>query len=176
MMARRHLDFYETNDAAVEALYNHYLRYYFGREIRIYEPCVGAGAITNALAKRGFGGFVTNDIGPAHAADFHEDAATFVPKVPFDLVISNPPFNRAFEILKNLRACGYPVAFLLRLTFLEPTKARGAWLRDNPPDGMIVLPRYSFTGDGKVDSVTCAWMVWGSDADFGIELAPAEKE
>lgn len=52
------------------------------------------------------------------------------------------------------------VAMLLRLSYLEPTKDRGHWLNDHPPTQMIVLPRISFTGDGKTDSVTCAWMIW----------------
>jgi hypothetical protein len=55
---------------------------------------------------------------------------------------------------------------LLRLSFLEPTFERQDLLIDNPPDAMIVLPRYSFTGDGKSDSVTCAWMVWGEDIPY----------
>jgi hypothetical protein len=34
------------------------------------------------------------------------------------------------------------------------------WLAEHPPTKLIVLPRISFTGDGKTDSVTCAWYVW----------------
>jgi hypothetical protein len=49
---------------------------------------------------------------------------------------------------------------LLRLSYLEPTEDRGAWLNSHPPTDLIVLPRISFTGNGKTDSVTCAWIVW----------------
>ena len=41
---------------------------------------------------------------------------------------------------------------------------RGAWLNEHPPTTLIVLPRISFTGNGKTDSVTCAWMVWEKNA------------
>jgi hypothetical protein len=62
---------------------------------------------------------------------------------------------------------------LLRLSFLEPTRERGPWLAANPPDLVIVLPRISFTGDGKTDSVTCAWMIWDKDIkDRGIVVSP----
>lgn len=30
----------------------------------------------------------------------------------------------------------------------------------NPPTRVYVCPRTSFTGDGRTDSVTCAWMIW----------------
>ena len=55
------------------------------------------------------------------------------------------------------------VAFLLRLSFVEPTNERGDWLEKNPPTGRITLPRYSFTGDGRSDSVTAEWMIWHKD-------------
>jgi len=55
------------------------------------------------------------------------------------------------------------VAMLLRLSFLEPTakvNPRGPWLAECPPSRLIVLPRCSYTGDGRTDSVTTAWMIW----------------
>ncbi len=48
---------------------------------------------------------------------------------------------------------------------LEPCEGRGAWLAAHPPQALIVLPRMSFTGEGKTDSVTCAWVVWAREAE-----------
>jgi hypothetical protein len=96
-----------------------------------------------------------------------------------ECVIMNPPFKYAMSFVQNavdwfgqtktfidetgehqpITKYG-SVAALLRLSFLEPTRERGPWLAANPPDLVIVLPRISFTGDGKTDSVTCAWMIW----------------
>jgi hypothetical protein len=52
---------------------------------------------------------------------------------------------------------------LLRLSYLEPCNNRAEFLSVNPPS-LIVLPRISFTGDGKTDNVTCAWFVWDFSA------------
>lgn len=172
MNKRRHLDFYETGAAAVLALMS---RVDLGRDI--FEPCAGNGAIVRELERH----FYTedNDVDPKRPTYWHLDAtSSSVLDVTqtFDWIVTNPPFNQAFSILRNFRDAGHRCAFLLRLSFLEPTKERGPWLAANPPDGMIVLPRYSFTGDGKTDSVTCAWMIWGARLRFGRAIEIAERE
>lgn len=180
---RRDNDTYYTlqADAAIDAL----LEYVPCLNGYIFEPCVGAGHLVEALKNRDCGPIITNDIDQAVEANCHSDARNF--KIieieqPWDWVITNPPFSQAFPILKNLLlSARQGVAFLLRLTFLEPTYERGPWLEAHPPDLLIVLPRFSFTGDGRTDSVTCAWMVWYSkthavrDAHIGIRVYPKEK-
>lgn len=129
----------------------------------VLEPCCGAGDLSSGLAARGFS-VVANDLDPAREADFHLDAADPLSWMEFpdvDWVVSNLPFNQAIRILPHaVRHARRGVAVVLRLTFLEPTKDRREWLSQNPLSCQIVLPRYSFTGDGRTDSVTCAWMVW----------------
>lgn len=164
---RRHNDFYETSAYAVTELI---------RNVRLdgdvlFECCVGTGAISKPLSicfpdKKIF----TNDIDKMLPASQHFDAANPAnwanytlpaPNETIDWTITNPPFNSAFKILINAYDNSTKgVAFLLRLSFLEPTYERQHWLSDHPPNKLIVLPRFSFTGDGKTDSVTCAWMVW----------------
>jgi hypothetical protein len=85
----------------------------------------------------------------------------------------HPDGECAFKILTNALFTCKKVAMLLRLSFLEPTRERGPWLAKNPPDLVIVLPRISFTGDGKTDSVTCAWMIWDADIENrGVIVSP----
>lgn len=99
-------------------------------------------------------------------ADSHMDAATDEFCETFceearrpDWVVSSPPYKNAFAILKQaLRIGRVGVAFKLRLTFLEPTKTRGGWLRANPPDMIVVLTRATYRGR-KCSSVE-AWFVW----------------
>jgi hypothetical protein len=82
-----------------------------------------------------------------------------------DWIVTNPPFNVAAQIVPNaFNHAVKGIAMLLRLSYLEPVEDRGAWLNSHPPSDLIVLPRISFTGDGKTDSVTCAWMVWRKNA------------
>lgn len=87
-------------------------------------------------------------------------------------VVSNPPFNQAPLIVPLAWAYAeIGIAMLLRLSFLEPVKNRGLWLNQCPPTELIVLPRISFTGDGKTDSVTCAWMIWRKGQQETITVA-----
>lgn len=84
---------------------------------------------------------------------------------------------------------GVGVAMMLRLSFKEPTAtgtrarrltsgilvpaspARGPWLEAHPLTRELVMPRYSFTGNGKSDSVTTAWMIWSRVARGGLRTS-----
>ena len=52
------------------------------------------------------------------------------------------------------------IILMLRLSFLEPCHNRYAFLEKHPPTALYAVPRLSFTGDGKTDSVACAWFLW----------------
>lgn len=180
---RRQNDFYPTPQWATSELASRV-------SIRgnVFECCVGDGAIANAL--RGDRAFLyTGDIDPywspmvcgdALDKQFWDDAEERVRSdydfdVDIDWVVTNPPFNAAAQIVPiafNRAAKG--IAMLLRLSYLVPTEDRGAWLNSHPPTDLIVLPRISFTGDGKTDSVTCAWMVWDKRAS-GQSIVIAEN-
>jgi hypothetical protein len=132
---------------------------------QMFECCAGDGAIADVLRYQP-GAIWRNDIDLSmpHLA-WTLDATDVLnwEKVwtGFDWVVSNPPFNQAAQIIPlAYEHASVGIAMLLRLSYLEPTKDRGYWLNEHPPTQMIVLPRISFTGDGKTDSVTCAWMVW----------------
>lgn len=162
-MPRRELDFYETPPHYIAALLQEIN--VFGR---VYEPCVGEGAIANAVrALPSVRKVVTNDLDERRSADCHIDATHLLP-VPgtFDWAITNPPFSDELGILE--RVIEIPnIAFLARLSFLEPTEDREYFLSRHPPQQIIVLPRYSFRpndeGKKQTDSVTCAWLVWIAD-------------
>lgn len=167
-MARRQNDFYPTPGWATKVLLNSQPALYL-KSICAVEPCAGDGAITAELLPF-FECLQTSDIDPTRNVGSIGDARTLRVR-PKDTVITNPPFNQAIEIVRNFVEQRAMCAFLLRLSFLEPTEARGNWLAKNPPAGLIILPRISFTGDGKTDSVTCAWMVWNVD-NFGVLVHP----
>jgi hypothetical protein len=137
---------------------------------RVCEPCVGDGDMARVLERRA-SFVITNDIDQEVLADFHGDAGSrdaLIWREKFDWVITNPPFSESHRILplafENARI---GVAFLLRLTYLEPTSKknpRGDWLV-RYSDHMRYLmtfgsPRPSFTSDGRKDSTTSAWFVW----------------
>lgn len=120
---------------------------------------------------------VTNDINKKSLAMFNQDARdpSLYIKESFSWIITNPPFSYAIDILQAAwNNSDARIAMLLRISFLEPVKARIGFLKDNSPDEMLVLPRISFTGDGKTDSCTCAWMIWhrGLSDKKGIKVIP----
>lgn len=166
-MTRRKNDFYETPEWATHVLVESVPMLLEAGVI--LEPCNGDGAISSVLKATTHAKIITNDYDLARDADGHVDATESELWTAYrdyhveaeKWVVSNPPFKHAFEITKHAVECATGgVAMLLRLSFLEPTKKRGLWLAQNPPTKLIILPRISFTGDGRTDSVTCAWMVW----------------
>lgn len=82
----------------------------------------------------------------------------------FDVVIGNPPYNKAEEFVRlglSLLTPGGVLAYLLRLAFLEG-QDRGADLYEcYPPRKVWVCSeRPSFTGDGNTDATAYAVLVW----------------
>lgn len=92
-----------------------------------------------------------------------------------DWTITNPPFSVAEQILPLAwEHSREGVAFLLRLSYLEPTQGRGHWLQAHADHLRFVIPvspRPRFRRGSGCDSVTCAWFVWRKDwswAELGI--------
>lgn len=165
-MARRKLDQYFTPLFFTEVLHNHPI---ITDDQKLFEPCSGQGDIVQVLDLEGKRLVVTNDIDGELPSDFHADARKpecfdFIRNDPDPkswVIVTNPPFRSAFPILQNAVASGASkVALLVRLTFLEPTDERQAWLKQNPPSQIIIMPRWSFLNNGKTDSATYAWIVW----------------
>lgn len=135
------------------------------RGLRVYEPCVGQGHISKYLTD---GKLVTNDLDPHCTAATHQDARTPqawpINGLTLDWTITNPPFSDEAVILDRALRCSHNVAFLARLSFLEPTRSRLALWASYQPTDLIVLPRYSFRlndqGRRQTDSVTCCWLVF----------------
>lgn len=160
---RQTFDFYPTPEWATKSLLNQVPEITMG--VSFLEPCNGKGAISKVLDSHIINSDIqTNDIDIKQEADYHFDAVrkqVWQNFKPVNWVITNPPFSSAFPILDNAYThAKIGVAFLLRLSFLEPTYDRQEFLDEHPPHKLIVLPRISFTGDGKTDSVTAAWFIW----------------
>jgi hypothetical protein len=153
-------DYYETAPWMTESLLRHHP---IGGTV--LEPCAGDGAIARVLCRHGLT-VVTNDIDDRHPTTLHLDAlgaelwAHHNVAGAVDWVVTNPTFVDAFPILcRSWQLARVGVAFLLRKTFLEPTKDRGPWLNAHPPARMIGLPRHNFRGKGS-DSCAADWYLW----------------
>ncbi|MEP2388412.1 hypothetical protein [Hyphomonas sp.] len=71
-------------------------------------------------------------------------------------IVKSPPHNNKLPIVKQ-RVARSGVAFKLRLSFLEPTEARGTRLNKNLPHTLVVLPCAAYHGSEY--SATEAWFV-----------------
>lgn len=165
-------DFYETHRAMTRELMKR------AQNISgfIFEPTSGNNEITNVLHE--YNGRVddilTNDIDQKRPSMLHFDAAVpysrFKNLFPhYDWAVGNPPFSLAHLILPNcLSHARVGVAFLLRLSYMEPTmkrNVRGDWLQQHADQLRHVIvfgdPRPKFRTDKKSgDNVTTAWFVW----------------
>lgn len=110
---------------------------------------------------------ITNDIREDSPAEYHKDFLniSFI-KNKYDLVITNPPFNIAQDIInKSLEVCKpwWYVVMLLRLNYFW-WKCRQEFWKNNPPYQVYVHNRrMSFTPDWKTDSIEymhCIWKKW----------------
>lgn len=164
MTTRRKHDFYPTPSWATKRLLEN-----VSIAGNVLECCAGDGAIADALTGQGslVSGVWRNDIDRSWSdLDFNADATDpeswdYFHNRDFDWTATNPPFSHAAQIVPLAYEHSiFGVAMLLRLSYLEPVKDRGEWLNAHPPTTLIILPRISFTGDGRTDNVTCAWMVW----------------
>lgn len=158
------------------------IRACFNRWRAIVEPCVGGGALVDGLARHWYltdMDVITGDVRDV-GADWRGDWCASSPEWHFNrpvkyrladagLVVSNPPFSLAMEIVQaSWRHCPAAfVAMLLPARWYSPTAKRGQWLRAHNPDRINIgrceffRPDGSSAGDG--DSTDYEWYVWGPD-------------
>jgi len=130
------------------------------------EPAVGDGSIVRAVnGIRPGVQWTTVDIRPECKPDRVGDFLELpVGGVAFDVVITNPPYNLAFEFVQSAMRRAKNVVMLLRLNWLA-SETRAGWLRENMPTDIYVLPnRPDFDGGGG-DMTEYAWMLWTPEID-----------
>jgi len=138
------------------------------KNLKILDPCAGGDVLHEmsypAVIKKLYGYECdTIDIRPDSLArniyDYLEYGVDYEP----DIIITNPPFNKAIEIinaaLEDVKPGGY-VIMLLRLNFFG-TKGRFPFFKKTMPALCYVHhERMSFTEDGKTDSIEYCHMVF----------------
>lgn len=110
----------------------------------------------------------TIDIRQDSLAEIKEDflKIQFDKKEKFDVVITNPPFNLAMEIIEKSFECvkegGY-VVMLLRLNFFGSKSRKLFWDKHLPVFTYVHHKRMSFIDDGGTDSIEYVHMVFVKD-------------
>jgi len=184
--SRKENDFYPTPGPLVNHLFERVPEIELTH--RILEPCAGRGDLWVEMQRRQRARVDALDIEPGFEECRRWDAterqawqiradsafsAELLDKPDLsrwaqEWTISNPPFDQAEKIVPL--AWEYSrvgVAFLLRLTFLEPCNGRAEWLEEHADQLRYVLtcnPRPRFRDDTTgTDQATVAWLVWLKD-------------
>lgn len=179
---RATLDQYPTPEWVVHRLFEH-PRFPVPKGGTWFEPCVGDGAIVRAVPKGEVRRWVVNDIdlhrlafdpgGRKVAAGdrYHLDILEWDRHGSIDelkrrlnlrlsVVITNPPYCIAQEVVERCRPLAPWLVLLLRTQFLA-SEERADFFRRDEPDIFLLPNRPSFTGDGDTDMHDYAWFVWG---------------
>ncbi len=166
-------DYYITPEEEINKFLDKFLHdHYLIRNCRILDPCAGGDSIhpmayPNALAKHGFTDITTIDIRPDSKAQIQADYLNYQVIGSYDLIITNPPFYIAEEVVKKaFRDVGGEygiygtIVMLLRLNFMGSQNRKDFWMEYPPDEIYIHSKRMCFTGDGKTDSIEYAHFVW----------------
>lgn len=105
----------------------------------------------------------TIDIRSDSLADIKTDYLTYQQEIKPQIIITNPPFNQAIEIIKkaiqDVEDNGY-VIMLLRLNFFGSDIRFPFFKELNPKYCFVHHKRLSFTENNKTDSIEYCHMVW----------------
>lgn len=136
----------------------------------ILDPCAGGDeshpmSYPIALSKLGVDpeNVITVDIRKDSLAEIREDYLSIECPGDFSVIITNPPFNMARDVIEkalgDVRDNGF-VIMLLRLNFFGGKLRADMWERQMPKYAFVHNKRLSFTDDGKTDSIEYMHCVW----------------
>lgn len=137
-----------------------------------FEPCVGEGAIIEAVRSHvsGIGECIdweTNDareVPKPRASSFHTQRdVRALSHLRHDVIITNPPYSIAEEVVVACIPMARTVIMLLPMPF-HGSGGRAPLIAEHRPSAIYQLPdRPIFAGTGS-NSVEYGWFVWQADA------------
>lgn len=165
---RKHLDLYETEAWATEAL----LRHFPVDGLTVWEPAAGNHAIVDVLHQHG-ADVVASDIARYDRGhildDFFSDLRLFTGS-KIDAIITNPPYGKGNrDAVKwaelSLKRCSGLVALLLTAKF-DFGKTRTHLFRDNPRFSakIALMDRIQWFPGATSGTEDHAWYVWHSES------------
>lgn len=169
--SQRHIsDYYVTPISEIYKVLN-FLGYFFGSHIfstrKFLDPCAG-GDVNNKMsypeALKNFSVPIeTIDIRLDSLANIKEDYLKINCKDKYGIIITNPPFNIAEDIIKkaldDITGNGL-VIMLLRLNFFGSMKRKNFWDSNMPIYTLMHRKRMSFTPSGGTDSIEYMHCIW----------------
>lgn len=177
-------DYYRTPIDSIQLFWNEFNKHQFiSPKVMILDPCAGGDAqhpmsYPTALLNIGckIGGLDKNNI---HTIDIREDSLADIKgdylqmdcKDKYDIIITNPPFNIALDIIKkalnDVKDGGW-VIMLLRLNFFEGKARKSFWEENMPVYSFVHSKRMAFSDSKSTDSVAYVHNAWkkGCNPEF----------
>lgn len=121
---------------------------------------------------------MTNDLREDSLAAYHLDFTEWSKSrfSEYNLIITNPPFNIAQNIIKEALNCcreWWYVIMLLRLNYFGWKVRQEFWKKNMPIRVYVHNRRMSFTPDWKTDSIEymhCVWKKWENPKETKLSL------
>jgi len=143
---------------------------------KILDPCSGGDenhpmSYPEALKRCGYTNIDTIDIREDSLANIKGNYLEMDCKDKYNIIITNPPFNLAREIIEkaldDVQEDGF-VIMLVRLNFFGGKLRRDMWENQMPKYSFVYNKRLSFTDDNKTDSIEYQHLIWqkGHYPDF----------
>ena len=85
-----------------------------------------------------------------------------------DVIITNPPYTLAYDMVKHALKQADAVCMLLRINFLA-SELRCEWMQEHTPDIFVLPNRPSFRGKGT-DACEYAWFLWDKHSNGKITI------
>lgn len=170
------LDYFPTPPWATRALLAHVLDGEPLARLTALEPCCGEGHMAAVLAEN----FFEVEASDAHPYGYGGVADYLAPeraRAPVDWVITNPPFNRAAEVLSVARAeARRGVALLLRSVWMHGVARHAAIFATHPPHIVAPFAERVAMVKGRWDpeastATDYSWFVWQTRSRTSIGTA-----
>lgn len=164
-------DYYVTPIHTIIDFLNEFIKYEpFAFNGMILDPCAGGDKkhpMSYPEALKQFGMYnkniITIDIREDSLAQIKEDYLEVSYCDKFNMIITNPPFNIARNIIDkaliDVKDRGF-VIMLLRLNYFGGKLREELWKTHMPKYAFVHNKRLSFTDDGKTDSIEYMHCVW----------------
>ena len=163
-------DYYVTPVNKIIEFLNEFSKHEVLRDKKFLDPCAGGddkNLMSYPEALKQFGiedsNIITLDIREDSPAQYHGNYLEIDCKNLYNIIITNPPFNLARNIidkaLDDVEDGGF-VIMLLRLNYFGGKLRQDLWESNMPKYVFVHNRRMSFTEDGKTDSIEYMHCVW----------------
>ncbi len=155
----------------------------FNKNVSILEPCCGSLAIVDILKKYNYQNITYFDLFPQHEKIKKRNFFSY--KEKHDIIITNPPFSKAYPFLTHSLNLAEIVVFLMPLDYLHGIQRYKGIYSKNLLDKVLIFVQRIILNESPAETVTfgnamsLAWFIFNRnsiDKETILEFIYIEKE